>query len=115
MRLDTNSTTITLTAPLQVNSTNDDKSSPDDDSSAPFGDETRSYGAGWWRAVILPCYGDESSDETRSRVFAMAAIVAPEEVWREAEDAWVLRTGGKEFHANECESEFAHDPEPQKH
>jgi hypothetical protein len=47
---------------------------------------------------------DESADDTKSRVFALAGAIGTESEWRRAEAAWVARTGGTEFHAAECES-----------
>ena len=65
--------------------------------------------------MILSCFGDESSDETQSRVFAIATVMGPEHAWVAAQDLWIQRTGGKEFHANLCESEYANDPDRTKH
>jgi hypothetical protein len=60
-------------------------------------------------------FGDESADETKQRVFAVAGLEGTESEWRTLEERWVARTGGKEFHATECESEYATDPDRQKH
>jgi hypothetical protein len=60
-------------------------------------------------------FGDESADETKSRVFAVACVVGSEDEWALAVREWLRRTRGKQFHANKCESEFAHDPDRQKH
>lgn len=60
-------------------------------------------------------FGDESADETKQRVFAIAALEGTESEWQELQGKWVTRTGGKEFHATECESEYANDPDPAKH
>jgi hypothetical protein len=53
---------------------------------------------------MLCAYGDESSDETKQRVFAVGAVVGAEEQWVELEAKWVDRTGGTPFHANDCDS-----------
>ena len=52
---------------------------------------------------MLKVFGDESADETQSRAFAMAALVGRESDWQAAEDDWLQRTGGKIFHAADCE------------
>jgi hypothetical protein len=65
--------------------------------------------------VVLKLYGDESSDEKRERVFAVAGVVGSEPEWRRAELSWIARTEGKPFHANHCEYEFAKDPDRAKH
>lgn len=64
---------------------------------------------------MLSVFGDESADETEQRVFAVSAVIGSEEAWRLAESAWLARTGGKIFHATDCESEFANDPDRSKH
>ena len=55
--------------------------------------------------MILSVFGDESSDETKQRVFAVGGVIGPEETWRELEAKWLDRTGGIPFHANECDSD----------
>ena len=65
--------------------------------------------------VTLKLYGDESADETKSRVFAVAGVTGTEDEWALAMREWLRRTRGKEFHANKCEFEFVRDPDPQKH
>jgi hypothetical protein len=60
-------------------------------------------------------YGDESADETKSRAFAVAGVVGSDDEWAPAIRAWLRRTRGLPFHANHCESEFAHHPDTQKH
>lgn len=54
---------------------------------------------------MLCAYGDESSDETKERVFAVGAVLGAEEQWALLERKWVDRTGGIAFHANECDSD----------
>ena len=70
-----------------------------------------------WELVIvtLKMYGDESADETKSRVFAMAGVVGSEDEWSLANREWLRRTRGLPFHATDCESVFTNDPDPQKH
>ncbi|MDQ3565343.1 MAG: DUF3800 domain-containing protein [Pseudomonadota bacterium] len=58
-----------------------------------------------WVAMILSVCGDESSDETRQRVFAVGGVIGSEETWCELEAKWVARTGGVPFHANKCDSD----------
>jgi len=54
---------------------------------------------------MLSVYGDESSDETKRRVFAVAGIIGPEEAWERLEANWIIRTDGVAFHANNCDSD----------
>ncbi len=54
---------------------------------------------------MLSCFGDESSDETKQRVFAVAGLIGTDEMWTRLETAWVIRTEGVPFHANDCESD----------
>jgi hypothetical protein len=63
----------------------------------------------------LKLFGDESFDEKKQRVAAVAGLVGTESEWAALESAWVERTNGKEFHATTCETEFAHDPDRDKH
>ena len=51
------------------------------------------------------CYGDESSDETKQRVFAVSGVVGTEEMWSKLQKDWLLRTNGIAFHAKDCESD----------
>jgi hypothetical protein len=53
---------------------------------------------------MIPSFGDESSDETRSRVFAVAAVVGSGDDWAKFREKWVERLGGKVFHASDCEA-----------
>jgi hypothetical protein len=53
---------------------------------------------------MISSFGDESSDETKSRVFAVAAIVGSKEDWEAFRSKWAERMGGKVFHASDCES-----------
>jgi hypothetical protein len=64
---------------------------------------------------VLSVFGDESADETKQRVFAVAALIGSEEAWSALVKTWHERTGGKEFHATECETEYADDPDLGKH
>jgi hypothetical protein len=65
--------------------------------------------------VTLKLYGDESADETKQRVFAVAGVIGQESEWAETIRHWLRRTKGLPFHANVCESEFADHPDRQKH
>jgi len=49
-------------------------------------------------------YADESSDETGSRVVAVAGVVGTVEMWDELVPSWLERTKGIPFHAKDCES-----------
>ena len=54
---------------------------------------------------MLTVFGDESSDETGSRVFAVAGVIGRQEEWDELEKTWVKRTGEIIFHAADCDSD----------
>ena len=54
---------------------------------------------------MLTVFGDESSDETGSRVFAVAGVIGRQEEWDELEKVWLKRTGGVIFHAADCDSD----------
>jgi len=55
---------------------------------------------------MLFVYGDESMDETKQRVCAVAGIVGTEEIWAAIQTKWIDRTGGIPFHANDCDSDY---------
>lgn len=50
-------------------------------------------------------YGDDSADEKRERVSAVAVVIGPEEAWDWLEPQWVARNDGIAFHARDCESD----------
>ncbi len=54
---------------------------------------------------MLVVYGDESSDKTGARVFAVAGLIGRQEEWDDLEKSWIKRTGGKIFHAADCDSD----------
>jgi len=56
-------------------------------------------------AIMLLVYGDESMDETRQRVCAVAGIIGTEEQWNALEWQWMRCTNGVPFHANDCDSD----------
>lgn len=56
-------------------------------------------------AMLLSVYGDESSDEKKRRVFAVAGVIGTDEDWLRLEARWVERTRGRPFHANNCDSD----------
>ena len=58
---------------------------------------------GSFNLVMYSVFGDESYDEKRERVFAIAGLFGDEDDWGRAEEAWTAKTGGKEVHATECE------------
>lgn len=66
-------------------------------------------------AIVLSAFGDDSADETKQRVFAVATVIGTETAWQRVERDWLARTGGKIFHATDCESEFANDSDRSKH
>jgi hypothetical protein len=55
--------------------------------------------------VLLSVFGDESADSINQRVFAVAGLLGDEKQWASLNAAWVERTGGKVFHASDCESD----------
>ena len=50
-------------------------------------------------------FGDESHDETRARVFAVAGVLGSEADWMAVEKEWLARTNGKIFHATDCDTD----------
>jgi hypothetical protein len=52
---------------------------------------------------MLYAYGDESSDETKKRVCAVAAVMGTEEDWKRLEPKWLERNRGIPFHAKDCD------------
>ncbi len=56
-------------------------------------------------AIMLLVYGDESMDETKQRVCAVAGIIGTEDQWKALEWAWTCRTNGIAFHGNDCDSD----------
>ena len=63
----------------------------------------------------LKLYCDESADGTQNQVFAIGAVIGTEEEWARPVLEWLRATRGLPFHAADCESKFAYDPDPQKH
>jgi hypothetical protein len=63
----------------------------------------------------LRIFGDESFDEKAHRVVAVAGLIGTQKEWDALVAKWIGRTGGKEFHATECETEFSRDPDKEKH
>jgi hypothetical protein len=62
-----------------------------------------SLNGGLLAGYMYTVYGDESSDAKRERVFAVAGVIGSESEWKGLEYVWKARTGGKIFHAAECE------------
>ena len=56
-------------------------------------------------AIMLLVYGDESMDETKQRVCAVAGIIGTEDQWKALEWRWTHRTNGVPFHGNDCDSD----------
>jgi hypothetical protein len=54
---------------------------------------------------MLCVYGDESADENKQRVFAVSGVFGTNDQWKWLKDAWRARTGGKVFHATDCDSD----------
>jgi hypothetical protein len=54
---------------------------------------------------MLLVYGDESMDETKQRVCAVAGLIGTEEQWNALEWHWIRYTNGVPFHGNDCDSD----------
>lgn len=54
---------------------------------------------------MLLVYGDESMDETKQRVCAVAGLIGSEDQWTAIEWRWTQRTNGVPFHGNHCDSD----------
>jgi hypothetical protein len=68
-----------------------------------------------WRAVVYTVFGDESHDEASARVFAVAGLFGSEDDWGAFNAKWSARTGGKVFHAADCETDkgdYGSSPHP---
>lgn len=55
--------------------------------------------------VLYSAFGDESHDEANARVFAVAGLFGSEDDWNSHNGKWLARTGGKIFHASDCETD----------
>lgn len=53
---------------------------------------------------MLSVFGDESHDQTKSRVFAVAGLLGDAREWFEVREKWRSRLNGVVFHAADCES-----------
>lgn len=56
-------------------------------------------------AILLSVFGDESTDATQQRVFAVAGVVGDESRWNWLEERWAICNEGTPFHATDCESD----------
>jgi hypothetical protein len=56
--------------------------------------------------AVYSVFGDESHDENCSRVFAVGGVLGSTEDWNSLKTAWEERTGGRVFHAADCETDF---------
>lgn len=54
---------------------------------------------------MILVYGDESMDETKERVCAVAGVFGTEEEWKSLESQWASRLGDIPFHAKDCDSD----------
>jgi hypothetical protein len=54
---------------------------------------------------MLSVFGDDSTDEKKERVFAVAGVAGTQEEWRELKVKWLEKTKGVIFHATDCESD----------
>lgn len=53
-------------------------------------------------------FGDESYDEKRKRVFAVAGLLGTEDEWDALVQKWTKATKGEEFHANKWQTDNRH-------
>jgi hypothetical protein len=58
-----------------------------------------------WEVTVYAVFGDESHDETRARVFAVAGIFGSRKDWKRLRAKWSVRTGGRVFHAADCDTD----------
>jgi uncharacterized Fe-S cluster protein YjdI len=54
---------------------------------------------------MYTAYGDESADETKQRVFAIAGLFGNQSDWDKFNEKWLERTDGRVFHAADCDSD----------
>lgn len=55
--------------------------------------------------VLLAAFGDESHDEALKSVFAVSGLIGSQDDWDVLKSMWTARTGGKVFHATECDTD----------
>lgn len=55
---------------------------------------------------MMLVFGDESCDEKKERVFAVAGVVGTEKQWDWLEERWLICCDGTPFHAKDCESGY---------
>ena len=58
-----------------------------------------------FRVFMLSVFADDSSDEKGKRIFAIAGVMGTQEEWEALKILWLERTGGKIFHATDCDSD----------
>lgn len=64
-------------------------------------------------AIMFLVYGDESLDETQSRVCAVGGLVGTEKSWSDLEPKWKSLHCGTPFHATDCDSDKGdYQPKP---
>jgi hypothetical protein len=56
-------------------------------------------------AIMVNVFGDDSADESKKRVFAVAGVMATDLQWATLMQKWHERNGGTPFHATDCESD----------
>jgi len=54
---------------------------------------------------MILIYGDDSADEKRQRVSAVAVVVGTERMWNQIEPKWIARNNEVPFHARDCETD----------
>src|SRR5580693_7661739 len=71
-----------------------------------LGDYLLESPAEWSQAeiVMLSAFGDESHDQTKTRVFVVAGLLGNDKDWDGFRRQWEERIGDSIFHAADCES-----------
>lgn len=59
-----------------------------------------------FEAAMILVYGDDSADEKKQRVSAVAVVFGSGRAWRWLEPKWKARNKGIPFHAKNCESNY---------
>jgi hypothetical protein len=65
--------------------------------------------------ITVKMYGDESADETKSRVFTISGIVGTDDEWADATRCWLRRTKGLPFHGTDLETQDVKHSDRQRH
>ena len=72
---------------------------------APFIEEIRQARKRRIVITMYAVYGDESHDSKEKEIYVVDGLIGSQEQWDEFETKWKERTGGRIFHASDCESD----------